>query len=489
MSNRPNIILIMADELNPLLTHVYGDKASKTPALDRLYEEGVRFDSAYTNFPLCTPARAAMMTGRYASRTRTYDNASMFPADIPTFAHCLRANGYEVVATGKLHSIGPDQLHGFESRLTTDIYPSSLAWLTDWEQYEKNGIKLNTPSYLKNIGIKESSLQMNYDEETHFRALEYLRNKSISNDENPFLLFVSYTQPHNPYIVPSKYWDMIKDEDIELPLMHKVDKENINILDKWVMSFSGIPDDVADDIEMLKKIRHAYYGMISYIDEKVSELVGTLEQLQMRDDTIIIFTSDHGDYAGERQCIDKRSFYESSSRIPLIISYPKEFGKHLIQHTPVSLIDFLPTLCELTGSEMPENIDGQSFASLINDVHDESRIVIGESLGEAVMSPCFMVRKENYKYIYIHGFDELLFDLEKDPKEINDLAKNQEFLPIVKEMKEELFKRVDPEKIREDIVISQKELKIIRNALQKGKPTTWDYYPYFDASKMYVRKQ
>ncbi len=134
MPDRPNILLVMADQLVPFLTGAYGHPVVRTPNLDRLAERGVRFDAAYTPYPLCAPARAALLTGRYASSIGCYDNAAVFPADQPTIAHYLTNHGYDTALTGKMHFVGPDQLHGFEERLTTDIYPADFGWTPDWLQ-------------------------------------------------------------------------------------------------------------------------------------------------------------------------------------------------------------------------------------------------------------------------------------------------------------------------------------------------------------------
>jgi len=176
---KPNILTIMADQMAAAFTEAYGHPVAKTPVLDRLGEEGVRFDSAYTNCPLYTPARAAMLSSRYVSRTRTYGNAAILPSDVSTYAHHLRLAGYETVASGKMHLVGADQLHGFERRLTKDIYPSTFKWTPDWRDYNENGIQNQKARSLaeNKIGMRNSTRQLDYDNEVQFRALEFLKSR------------------------------------------------------------------------------------------------------------------------------------------------------------------------------------------------------------------------------------------------------------------------------------------------------------------------
>ena len=176
MPQSPNILLIMADQLVPFLTGAYDHPVVKTPQLDRLVERGVRFDVAYTPCPLCTPARAAFVTGKYASTLGCYDNAAVLPADEPTLAHYLTNAGYETVLSGKMHFIGPDQLHGFRHRLTTDVFPAGVNWVPSLDAAGKFVGGGHARGYVApNVGVRPWTKFLSYDEETHFRALEYIR--------------------------------------------------------------------------------------------------------------------------------------------------------------------------------------------------------------------------------------------------------------------------------------------------------------------------
>lgn len=165
MTEQANILLIMADQLVPFLTGAYGHPVVQTPHLDRLAAEGIRFDAAYTPYPLCAPARVAFMTSRYASRIGCFDNAALFPTDQPTLAHYLTNAGYETVLSGKMHFIGPDQLHGFGRRLTTDVFPANIKWVPVPDESGQGG---HAHNYVPpNVGVRSWTKFLAFDEETH----------------------------------------------------------------------------------------------------------------------------------------------------------------------------------------------------------------------------------------------------------------------------------------------------------------------------------
>lgn len=190
-TSQPNILVIMADQMTPFMLGAYGHPLVKTPHLDALKQRGTRFDAAYSPCPMCVPARAAMMTGQYASRLGCFDNGHAFPSHVPTFAHYLTNQGYDTALSGKMHFIGSDQLHGFRRRLTTDVYPSTYDWSYDLlpDDSEELAFEFYKQYQAANIG---PGWTLELQEETHFRSIEYLRQTG----ESPFLLVSSYTNPH-----------------------------------------------------------------------------------------------------------------------------------------------------------------------------------------------------------------------------------------------------------------------------------------------------
>lgn len=504
MSDKPNILIVLSDQMTPQLTGAYGHNVVKTPNLNMLCESGIRFDAAYTNSPICAPARASLISGRYVSEIGAYDNGVNFPADIPTFLHMLRLEGYDVVASGKMHYLGPDQLHGLEERLTQDIYPANYKWVPEWQTERASGI-VNDKGHLvehEKIGCREWTNQMNYDEETHSRALEYLRRRIYTRDDpkkvqdKPFCLIVSYTQPHSPYLTVKKYWDLYDDEEIELPKIMEGYQDAECMMDKWLRDYEGISEKLMNDPGALRTMRRAYYGMISYIDEKVGDLIDCLENLDLREDTAVIFAADHGDMVGERGFIEKRVFYEYSSRIPMIWSWPKKWKKGVAVADPVSLLDVCPTLIDLMDSDFPFSLPGRSLLEYLLKDSDKiqsqmdpaHRIVVSEYHCEGVLAPCFMVRRGKYKYIYVHGQDSQLFDLENDPDELRNLSNMDAFRQLANEFKAMIFHRFNPDAINENVTEKQNRCRYINKAMMSGKKTYWDLRPNPNEGLKYDQK-
>jgi len=311
---KPNIVLITADQLTPFLTGAYGHPVVKTPSLDRLAREGVRFEAAYTSCPLCAPARASLMTGKYTSRINCHDNANPLVCHEPTFAHYLTGQGYDTVASGKMHFVGPDQLHGLRCRLTTDIYPSDFQWTPQQvdEQRRKKIFRADVflPRYkTPGVGIRRWSQGFKHDEETNFRALEYIYEQGDKQDGSPFFLQVSYHHPHDPFHVSKDLWDLYEGKPIEIPKYPENMEETYSAMDRWLNVYHNVDNNKIRNPESLRALRRSYYGLVTYIDRKVGELLQALEHNNLDDKTVVIFTSDHGDMLGEKGMVQKRCFY------------------------------------------------------------------------------------------------------------------------------------------------------------------------------------
>ena len=223
MSKRPNILLVEADQLAAFVLSMYRPGAqAMTPNLDRLAAEGVVFENAYCNSPLCCPSRASKFTGRLPSTHEVWGNGSELRSGIPTMMHFLRSAGYRCVVSGKCHFIGADQLHGFDKRLTTDMYPSGFDWTIDWKwgPLHREGTSVRK---LAVSGPCKTNNQILYDAEVQFRAIEFLRYEALEPKDSPFFLHVSYTQPHEAYQSVPEYWDRYEGTDIDMPAVAEDD--------------------------------------------------------------------------------------------------------------------------------------------------------------------------------------------------------------------------------------------------------------------------
>ena len=491
--NRPNILMVMADQMTPFMTSPYGHPVAKTPAMEALAAEGTLFENAYCNAPLCCPSRASLMTGRLGTAINAYDNASELPAHLPTFVHHLRRAGYETALSGKMHFVGPDQLHGFEQRFTTDIYPAAIQWIPDWSKGNVPNPSNRGPmaNLLNQSGPCDWSLQLDYDEETHFRAMEYLRRlgrqSRAGERERPWFLCVSYTHPHDPFCITPEYWDRYEGAEIPMPEAPPPGHQP-HAVDDWVDTFHGMQQRPMTEAD-IRTARRGYLGSISYIDDKLKELMDAVSSFGMREDTIVIFVSDHGEMIGEHGHLFKRTHYEWSVRVPLIVSVPGQAARGGRTSKVVSLVDLFPTLLNMAGLELPAGLDGNSFLPLVHGQEegwpDE---MICENLGEGTWRPIRQMRKGRYMYVYVHGESPLLYDLEEDPNQWVNLAGKPELAEVEADLHGRLLAGWDPEAVEQKVVADQQSRFFLRSALSQGEPKSWDFQPEFPASKQYVRK-
>ena len=225
MPVQPNILIVMVDQLAGTFFPDGPARFLHAPNLARLAEESVRFNANYCASPLCSPSRVAFMTGQLPSRTGVYDNAAEFASSVPTFAHHLRRLGYRTALCGKMHFVGPDQLHGFEERLTTDIYPADFGWTPDWTKPgERIDWWYHNLASVTEAGVAEMTNQLEHDDEVAHFARQRIFDFARKGDGRPFCLTVSFTHPHDPYVMRQKYWDFYRDADIPMPAVSVPDE-------------------------------------------------------------------------------------------------------------------------------------------------------------------------------------------------------------------------------------------------------------------------
>jgi choline-sulfatase len=486
MAARPNILMIMADQLTALALPAYGHEVVRTPHLDRLAAEGVLFERAYCNFPLCAPSRASLMSGRLASRIGVYDNAAEFPAAVPTMAHGLRALGYRTCLAGKMHFVGPDQLHGFEERLTTDIYPADFGWTPNWDAPdERIDWWYHNMGSVKEAGIAEATNQLDFDTEVAFQAERRLAEHARAADGRPLFLCVSFTHPHDPYAVPLAYWDRYRDEEIDLPRVPPLPESAMDAHSRRlarVSDMGAVPITEAD----VRRARHAYYGEISFVDDQVGKLLWSLERFGLGQDTIVVVTADHGEMLGERGLWYKMHFFEWALRVPLLAWAPGRYRPRRVP-LPVSLLDLAPTLVEMGGglAEPAMAGDGRSLVPLIEGRDLPASPVLAEYTAEGATAPVLMVRDGDLKLIWSAGDPPLLFDLATDPDECHNLAPGA--AGDLARLEAIVRRHWDVEALRAQVLASQRARRFTWAAVMQGHYTSWDYQPRSDASRQYMR--
>jgi choline-sulfatase len=484
---RPDILIVLADQLAPSALPCYGSAVTRAPALTALAESGVVFDAAYTASPLCAPARASLMTGLLPSRTGTYDNAAEFSSGIPTFAHYLREAGYRTVLAGKMHFCGPDQLHGFEERLTTDIYPADYGWTPDWDRPGDRPSWYHDMSSVTDAGPCVRSNQLDFDDEVAFAAERSMFARIRSRDERPACHVVSFSHPHDPYTIGRKWWDLYRDEDIPLPRFgyEEASAHPHERRLREVCAMNGV--EITRD--QVRAARRAYYGEISYVDDLISRLTGLLRETGRLGNTVVIVTSDHGDMLGERGAWYKMSCYEGSARVPLIVSAPALFAPGRVR-TAVSTMDLLPTLVGLAHDGDPPGVvgplDGRSLLPHLSGTPDRDEVV-AEYLAEGATAPIVMIRRGQHKFIHSPADPDQLFDLVADPDERSNLAGDPASAGLVEQFRQEVAARWDLESLNRDVRLSQRRRRAVSTALGIGTQTSWDFAPAYGAAQRYIR--
>lgn len=411
MSRRHNTLLLMSDQHHPRILGCRGDEVVRTPALDALAARGTLFTQAYCGNPLCVPSRMSFLTGRHGSDIHVWSNQCRLAAEIPTFLHGLTVAGYETILCGRMHFVGPDQRHGFESRLLGDV------------DARLDPIPLSTTGQTK-AAVETAgpgrTAYLAYDEAVTATACEWLRGLPRRPADRPWCLVVGYVLPHCPYICPREWFEEYNAR-IEVPEVPAGYLDSLHpALRQW-RATRGV-DDLST--EQRRVARAAYYGLVTCLDRLIGHVLAALGESGAEADTRVVYTSDHGDMAGELGMWWKSSFYDGSVGVPLLWKEPGlQEGRECRRN--VSLLDIGPTLLDLAGAPPLPGARGRSLRPLLEDRGTSSwpDEVFAEYAGLQGDPPARMIRRRRWKLNHYHGFAEpQLFDLEADPAELHDLA-------------------------------------------------------------------
>lgn len=485
MTDQPNILVLMADQLTSNALPAYGNRVAKTPHIDALAAAGVVFESFYCNSPLCAPSRFSFMAGQLPAKIGAFDNAAEFPAAVPTFAHYLRHAGYQTALSGKMHFCGPDQLHGFEERLTTDIYPADFGWTPDWTRFEARPGWYHTMDSVTQAGPCTRTNQVDFDDEVVYAARQKLFDIARGKDRRPFCLVVSMTHPHDPYVTPQAYWDRYAQVSVDMP-RNPVPAEDPH--SRRVRHVIGLQPGGVSPAQVLAA-RRAYYGSVSYVDDQIGSVLATLQDARLADNTVVFVLADHGDMLGERGLWYKMSFFEPACRVPLIVHAPGRFTPRRLQGS-ASLLDLLPTLAELgNGGNAPVYAAPPDGRSLLPALHGEPLAdeVIGEYLAEGAIAPVVMLRRGRWKFIHCPVDPDQLFDLGADPGELVNLAPRPDHTQQVAAFRDEVARRWSIDALHGAVLASQQRRHFVYTALRQGRYTPWDHQPMRDAARLYIR--
>lgn len=443
---RPNILFILSDQHNPKIAGFAGNSVVRTPSLDRLATEGMTFDSAYCQSPLCVPSRMSMLTGQYCRTTGIYDNQDILPSNSRTFPRHFSENGYATCLIGKAHLNG-EQFQGYQQRPYGDLFGQA-------HQPDPRRLPGNYAHGLGDIpeqaGPSRIPLALTQTEITTAEAAKFLQTHIARSSHQPFLLSVHYDKPHFPINPPEQYFRYYeKRVDLSDHWRGEHGTDHLDSLVPFVRENFVSEGYYTADEESHRRALAAYYGCVEWIDDSIGRLLDVVEYLGLASNTIVVYASDHGEMASEHGAWQKMVFYEESARVPLIIRDPSSARAGARCDAPVGLIDLYPTLCDAAGISTPDSCEGISLASLIDGGEQATarECVFSESvlIKKPEHAGC-MVRQGQFKYsYYLDGHDEL-YDLENDPGENRNLSENPRQTDIRQALRKRIIDFWEPEK-------------------------------------------
>lgn len=434
-TSQPNILLIMSDQHNPKLAGYAGNEVVRTPHLDRLAASGTSFSNAYCTSPICVPARASVATGRYVNEIENWDNAAPYVGEHPSWGHHLGEAGYRVTTIGKLHYRDPSDDTGFpDQRL-----PMHIAGRGDLRGIAQRpvGDVPTVPGFEAILGAGAGETDYTrYDRSVTAAAVRYLDEEA---EHKPWALMVSFVAPHFPLIAPGEFYDLYDDLDLHVPPEELLawDHPAVHVFRESFGIATGFSADER------RRALQAYLGLCSFMDANVGEVLTALDASGQTDDTLVIYTSDHGESAGAHGLWFKHLMNEESVGVPLLMSGPGVTRE--VIDTPVSHIDLAPTMLSAAHIEPTGRGALPGLSLLDRDALDASdRSVFAEYHANGSIAGSFMLRHGRYKYIEYIGERPQLFDLDDDPAETIDLSSHQDLAGVLADCAARLRQICDP---------------------------------------------
>lgn len=449
--DKPNIIVIMSDEHNAGILGCYGNDIVKTVNLDGLATSGITFENCYCNSPLCAPSRLSFTSGKYVSRVGAWSNDCWLPtADYPSLPRIMNAAGYESILCGKMH-YDRTRRYGFKEIEIPDRNVSFKRGTFD-KRRKADDLKAEAgiSDRFNTFRPGDKSSVLRNDKKVTDAVIDFLKNRK--SDEKPFFVLAGYIAPHWPLIVPQKYWNQYKGK-IPMPVIPKGHLESLPLNYKHLRIAFNV-EDVPDDV--VRKGRELYYGLTHWFDEQIGRVIDAIGKSEFAENTIIIYTSDHGENMGEHGMWWKNCLYDHSAKVPLIVSWPSRWKGGQRRTEACSLVDVVQTIAELGGADIPEDWDGDSMVQWLDKPNSKWKdMAISEYYGHNVASGAVMIRMGRFKYVYHTAPDEKhipereLYDVQADPGEFNNLANDPKYKSWIEKMHSVLIKQIGehPDKI------------------------------------------
>ena len=428
----------MSDEHQARAMGCAGHPFVQTPNLDSLAAQGLRFTDASTPCPICVPARASFATGRYVHQTRLWDNAMPYDGSIPGWGHALQAEGVSVESIGKLHYRDVTDPSGFDAEHLPMMVVDGVGMV--WASIRGEDERVTGKGRMLGDYIGPgSSRYTDYDTAVVRRAERWFQDRAASGDGSPWCLFVGLVAPHFPLVVPQEFFDLYPLDELPEP---KLNPGTGYIRHPWVEKQNAMMDSEGRFVDSQERLRAmaAYYGLCSWLDHSVGQILDSLVAAGYGETTTVVYTSDHGDNVGARGLWGKSNLYQESVAVPLIVAGPEV--PTATCDTPVSLIDLSATIPAYFDVEFA--CEGRSLIELASDPVQPERPVFSEYHAVGAVSGAFMIRKGRWKYNHYIGFAPELFDLATDPEELEDLGQSPAHSEVRAMMHSELMDICDP---------------------------------------------
>ncbi len=482
MTERPDILFLFSDQHSRAVSGVYGDPLGVSPNLDALAETGVVFENAYCPSPICTPSRMSLLTGRWPHEQSCWTLDDMLASDLPTFSHSLGAAGYRTISVGRMHSVGPDQHHGFSERHVGDCAPN---WMGVARQRLGPLAGAQGPSgpgpgglarSLAMAGCGQSGYEV-VDDATTDASCERLaalgRNRQ-GGDATPFCMMVGFILPHCPFVAHAPDFDRFAGK-VSLPRLPASHEEP-----KWITQWRAEGCTKGADDAAILRARTAYWALVHALDAKIGRVLNALTKAGLNENTLIIYASDHGEHAGERGLWWKNTMYDESAAIPMILSWPGHLPEGARRPNVCNLVDLGATMIAAAEAPQLPRSHGRSLLPVARDAQapwsDEtfSEYVTDRSSPWTGSEPksIRMLRRGRWKYVHAEGDRPMLFDMAEDPDEVRDLSNDPGHIDLRNELSARVLEGWAPEAIRREVDLRCAEKEVLREWGRRTQPVS-----------------
>ena len=478
---RPNLLYIHSDQHNPAVTGCYGDSLVQTPHLDGLAARGVVFDNVYCPSPICVPSRMSMLNGRHPHENEVWTNNHILDSGSPTFAHAMGAAGYHPVLIGRMHSLGPDQLHGYAERLVGD-HGSNYLGGKGVDHGTLTGTAGPTRVSLEKSGLGQSAYQV-HDEDVTVATVDYLNRLGVRKRagvmDEPFSISVGFMLPHQPFVARQEDYDLY-DGAMTMPKHPEPFSDELHPYFRWWREQCGIVE--VSDAEILRA-RTAYWALVTRMDQMIGEILTALQENDLAENTIILYMSDHGEQVGEHGLWWKQTFYEDSVRVPTLLSWPGVLPEGVRCDRVVSSLDLNATMLDALDAPALPNSRGRSVLPLLREEGAEwEDIAFSEYCTD---EGCYhrMIRSGDWKLNYYYGQPPQLSNLEEDPAELHDRAEDATCREVLETLTQQVLDGWDVEKITAKMEAKRAEAKILADWGRQTQPPEqyrWNLLPEMD---------